>query len=192
MTKPFATDAFEKRGQALEDEYFKTRDSQLVAKLKSVFQHTFSKDELRRTSGIQNDAVLDRLVKLSLNDQLLTAFKLYPLVEIAWADGAVDDREIQAVVKAAENFGVTPGSAALANLEARLRSGPDEDARIAWRQFAQELRKTLTPQELATFRADLLEYAHKVAKASGGVFGDVLAISPGEKRAIKAITEALS
>lgn len=192
MTKPFATDAFEKRGQALEDEYFKTRDSQLVAKLKSVFQRTFSKDELRRTSGIQNDAVLDRLVKLSLSDQSLTAFKLYPLVEIAWADGAVDDRERQAVVKAAEQFGVPPGSQALANLESRLRSGPDEDSRTAWRMFAQELRKTLTPQELATFRADLLEYANQVAKASGGVFGDVLAISPGEKRAIKAITDALT
>jgi uncharacterized tellurite resistance protein B-like protein len=185
------TEAFESRRIGFEAEYFKTRDAQLVEKLKDVFHRKFGREELRKTTGITNDEILDRLLNLQVKGELLTAFRLYPLVEIAWADGRVDSSEIKAVLDAAEKMGVPAKSESLAALEAWLNRGPTEDGRIAWKAFAGELTKKLTADELSTFRHDLLEGAKAVANASGGLLGFGGNVSPSEKRVIEDMSKQL-
>lgn len=192
MTNPLAPDGFDARRHGLESEYFRTQDAELVDKLKKVFHTKLDKDELRAKTGIKNEEVLDRLVAVNVKGELLTAFKLYPLVEIAWADGSVDAREAQAVMTAAVKSGVPAGSSALLGLEAWLKRGPTADGRVAWHAFAAELRKTLTPAELATFRRDLMVYAKSVAEASGGILGMAFQISESEARIIKDLEKSLS
>ncbi len=193
MSSPLSpSDAFETRRAGFETEYFHKKDAQLVGKLKAVFNRKLDREELRKTTGISNDEVLDRLLAVNAKGELLLAFRLYPLVEIAWADGKVDPRETKAVIDAAIRLGVPTGSAAVKALEDWLKRGPTADGRVAWRAFAGELRKTLNPAELATFRNDLLEGAKAVAKASGGILGVAFEISGKEQRVLDGISEALT
>lgn len=188
MTK----DAFESRRVAFEAEYFRKKDAQLVAKLKQVFHRKLAKTELALATGINDEAVLDTLVELNLSSNLLAAFELYPLIELAWADGNVDERERNAVLAAAAQHGIDAQSPAYVMLDNALRGRPRPDMRKAWHLYASELCKVLTQPELETFRNDLLEYARSVAAASGGLLNLAFTTGATEKEVMKTIERALS
>lgn len=185
-------DSFGSRRVGLEAEHFHRKDAELVGRLKAVFDRKLDREELRKTTGITNDEVLDRLLAVNAKGELLLAFKLYPLVEIAWADGAIHTREVSAVIDAAKKYGLPPHSAALQTLEAWLARGPTPDGRTAWYMFAEELRKSLPPEELNHFREQLLEGARAVAHASGGILGVAFEVSGNEKKVLAGIAKALS
>ena len=184
-------DAFETRGNSFEEAYFRTKDAELVAKLRKVFDQKMTKDELRKAAGINDEAVLDRLAALNVHGETMTAFKLLPLVELAWADGKVTKDEAAAVLAAAVKVGVAPDSQGYARMKDWLDRGPAEDGRLAWKMYAEQLRKTLSPAELKTFHDDLLANAKKVAEASGGIFG-FSKVSPSEQKVLDAINKALT
>ncbi len=184
--------AFEARGKGFEVEYFGKKDRQLVDKLKAVFHRKIDKESIRKATGITDERVLDNLVELNLSGELMTAFKFLPLAEVAWADGRVDARETAAVLAAIEQQGIPRGGAAYAMLENALKNGPRPDARKAWYMFATELRKTLTPEELSTFRNDLLAQARKVAEASGGILNMAMTVTRAERKVIEAVEKALT
>lgn len=192
MSGPFHQDAFDARRLGLEEEYFRTRDSQLVGKLKTVFHSTISKAELSKATGITDDAMLERLVAANLRGEMLLVFKLFPLVEIAWADGKLDSDERNAVIDAAIRSGVPRDTEALKRLEEWLAKGPTQEMRQVWRMYCEQLKSSLSPAELATFRGDLLDYAKRVAEASGGILGVVWRISPAEQAAIDTLTKLLT
>jgi hypothetical protein len=167
-------------------------DARLLQKLKKVFDKKVDKEGLRQATGITDELVLDRLVALNISGSLLEAFRLLPLVEIAWADGRVDKREAKAVLQAAESHGIAPGSSAHLMLENIIEQGPNPESRKAWYLYAEQLRKTLSPDELATFRRELVESANRVAIASGGILNSMFSVSAQEKKVIDAIEKALT
>lgn len=185
-------DAFEARRKSFEEEYFRKKDAQLVDKLKAVFHKKIDKETIRQTTGITDERVLDNLVALNLSGEVMAAFKLFPLVEMAWADGDVDEREARAVLTAAEQDGIRRDSAAYSMLETALKNRPRPDARKAWYAYAKELRKVLNAQEIAEFRNDLLVFARRVAEASGGLLGVAFTVSVNEKKVLEAIERALT
>jgi len=183
---------FELRERALEARYFETKNQALIEKLRAVFHKAVDRESLREATGITDETVLDRLVELQLNGEVMAAFKLVPVIEVAWADHAPDARTRRAVLETAVKFGVDAGSPAYAMLERRLGERPPLEVRKIWRLYAEALRATLTPQELAEFREDLLKFCRDVAEASGGVLGVFLKTSAAEQRVIDAVKDALS
>ncbi|MCC6427548.1 MAG: hypothetical protein IT435_12090 [Phycisphaerales bacterium] len=184
-------DAFAERGQSFEEGYFRQKDAEMVDKLRKVFEANRDREELRKTAGIQSEEVLDRLIKLSVRGEMLGAFKLFPLVEIAWADGKVEKDEAEAVVAAAIKQGMPAQGEAIARLRQWLSDGPTQDGKAAWRMFARELRQSLSKAELDTFRGDLMAYAKKVAEATGGVFGFLSRVSASEQRVLDDVKREL-
>ena len=184
-------DIFKKREAYFEEEYFRKRDSELLEKLKSVFQKKIDKESLRKATGVTNEELLDRMVDIQLKGEMMTAFQLYPLVEIAWADGDLSESEARSVLAAGEEHGILPGTKAHEMLQQRLHRGPDPEVRKIWFLYADELRKTLSPAELDTFRNDLLERARAVVAATGHLERLLLDVG-GERRILAAIEKALS
>jgi hypothetical protein len=185
-------DSFAARRSSFEESYFRSRDAELVDKLKRVFDAKRDREELRKATGIADDQVLDRMMAVNAKGEMLTAFKLLPLVEIAWADGSYDQKEADAVVTAAIRHGIPRDSAALERIKEWLQRGPNPEARKAWYMYAEALRKALTPAELNTFREDLLKTARHIAEGSGGILGTFFTVSKGEKQVLKKITDALT
>ena len=186
------SDAFENRRKSFEAEYFGRKDAQLVDKLKAVFHRKVDKEGLRKLTRIQNERLLDNLVALNLSGDLMAAFNLLPLVELAWADGAVDEREVRAILAAAEQEGLVPQSKASQLIEFALKHGPNPEAREAWYHYANELKNTLSAKQLSEFRTDLLEHARSVAAASGGFLNIAFTVSPNEQRVLDQIEKALT
>jgi len=157
-----------------------------------VFHKKIDKQSIREATGVTDEALLDRLVELNLNGELMAAFKLLPVIEVAWADGVVDEKEVRAVLSAAEQHGIRPGDKAYAMLETRLREGPSKPTRKLWYHYAETLKKTLSPRELEEFRKDLLDICERVARASGGLLNLAFNISPNERRVMEIIERALT
>jgi hypothetical protein len=186
-----AKDIFQQRGAYLEEEYFRKKEFALLEKLKAVFQKKVDKEAIRKATGVTNEQLLDRLVDLQLNGEMMGAFELYPLVEIAWADGDLSESEARSVLAAGEKRGVAPGSRAHRMLEERLHKGPEPDLRKVWFAYAEELKKVLSPQELETFRNDLLQRARDIVAATGHL-ERLLADIGGEREVLAAIERALT
>jgi len=186
------SDAFERRRRSFEAEYFSRKEAHLVNKLKEIFEKKVDKESIRKRTGIKNERLLDALVSLNLSGDLLAAFNLLPLVEVAWADGAVDEREVRALMTALEQQGVLAGTAAHSRMEFAIKHGPDPEAKKLWYAYAEELKNTLSARELAEFRQDILDTARTVANVSGGLLNIAFTVSPNEQRVLDAVEKALT
>jgi uncharacterized tellurite resistance protein B-like protein len=187
-----ARDPFEERRKGLEEEFFTKREQQLVAKLRKTLEKAAPRETLTQLTGIQDAHVIDTLVALHVDRDTLAAFALYPLVEIAWADGKVDDAERQAFLKAASEHGITADSPGHQALREFLKETPREDARKAWFAWATALKNRLNPEERRALRSGLVARARAVAEASGGILGLGRRVSAAEQVVLDKIEAAFS
>ena len=177
------------RGKALEDEFFRKEDERLIAKLRELKAKEATREELSRISGIKNTAILDRLIQLGIHAETVVALSIVPLAEVAWADGAIDAKEEQAILDRAAKSGVTPGSSSYDLLKSWLERRPEPRLLTAWIQMIQGISESLTPEQAEALRAGLVERARAVAGASGGVLG-MGKISSAEAEMIRQLESA--
>lgn len=181
-------DALRGREKALEEEYFARKNQKLVDKLKATFEHEATREAIRDLTGVTDSKLLDRLVSLQVRGDTMAAFWLYPLIEVAWADGKLDRRERDAILEAAVAGGIESGSAGYEALETGMADGPTEAKRQAWFAYARDLAARLDAGERRAVREDLLRRARAVAEASGGVLG-LRRISAAEQRVLDRVAE---
>ena len=98
----------EERGRALENQFYDKENHDKLAAMKEKLDSQGSKDELRKASGMTDDAVLEKLVALGLRGNTIAALSLVPLIQVAWADGT------------------DPGQRAHRDPAGRARQGPRE------------------------------------------------------------------
>ena len=177
------------RGKTLEDEFFRKEDARLIAKLRELKAKEATREELSRISGIKNTAILDRLIQLGVHAETLVALSIVPLAEVAWADGAIDAKEEQAILDRAAKSGVTPGSVSYDLLKSWLERRPEPRLLTAWMHMVQGINENLTPEQVEALRAGLVERSRAVASASGGVLG-VGKVSSAEAEMIRQLESA--
>jgi hypothetical protein len=156
------------RGRSLEDEFFRREDKRLTERLNELRAAEATREALGKASGITKPAVLEKLMELGIRAETVAALSIVPLVEVAWADGALDAKERRVVV---ERAGIDRDSTAGALLEAWLDRRPDPKLLIAWTQLVQAMSEQLGPDEAARLKMGLLDRARAVAAATGGLFG---------------------
>jgi hypothetical protein len=177
------------RGRALEEEFFHKEDKRLIAKLKELKAKEATREELGRISGIKNTAILDRLVELGIHAETMAALAVVPLAEVAWADGAIDAKEEQAILDRAAKSGVVPGSSGYDLLKSWLARRPDPKLLTAWIHMMQGIIENLTPEQVEALRKGLVERVQTIARASGGVLG-VGKVSSAEAEMIRQLESA--
>src|SRR6476660_1945597 len=93
----------EERGKALENQFYEKENAQKL-------DTQSSKDELRKASGMTDDTVLEKLVALGLRGNTIAALSLVPLIQVAWADGKIQDNERTAILQGAHGKGLEKGT----------------------------------------------------------------------------------
>jgi hypothetical protein len=175
---------FRKSAKALEEAFFAKENEKLLAKLREEAAREKKRKVLGEALKLKNDKVLDHLVDLDLSTEAIVAFSLVPLVEVAWADGEIQPKEREAVLRAAEERGVSPDSVNHQLLENWLRERPDRRLLEAWRHYCTELLNELDPDEQAVMRERVLGNARRIAEAAGGFLG-IGSISESEKAVLQ-------
>src|SRR5262245_44151021 len=162
---------FNPDAKSLEDAFFARENAALLEAMRKKAAHKERQEALRQVMQNADDALLDRLLDLGVSAQTILAMMLLPLARVAWADGAIDAKEREAILKAAEERDIRPGSASHQLLQSWLVNKPSDAVNAAWKNYIGSMWGQLQPSERDEMRERLLVLARGVAEAAGGFLG---------------------
>lgn len=174
----------------LEERFFSDLDQQLLDKLRSEQSAAETAAAIMKITGITDEKLAKELASVGVTPETLTAFRLVPLIAVAWADDRLDPSEKDVVMEAAQKSGIQDGEAAMSVLRVWLSKRPSSDLLDAWCDYARALSMSLNGELRAVLKRELMQQVHAVAKASGGVLG-IGAESASEKAVIAKVEAAL-
>ena len=174
--------------RTLEREFYAKEDARLLEKLRKKEKH----EVLRELVQVEDDAFLERLIELGIGPETVLALTLVPLIAVAWADGTLDGRERDAIIKAAEEKGVSPGNRrtpAAGNVAfSPARAGIVRQLEAVRPRYLGNLHRRGAS---ANAGKDARLGPWPVAEASGGFLGVISKVSPSERAVIKELENVL-
>lgn len=183
-------DVREEGRRALEEEFFARLNFELKQKLLADMSRLEAIKELSLASGITNEKVLGILLDAQITPGTLQALSLVPLVRVAWADGHLDAKEQEAILKAASAQGINPAHPGHDALRSWLTEAPSDTLFNTWRNYVRELGMTMGKDAFAKVRAEIMQRCLCVAEAAGGFLGLGNKISANEREQLDLIDEA--
>lgn len=185
--QPFSTDA-----RALEEAFFAKENAQLLQRLKEKAAREEQREALRSAIKGADDELVDHLLGLGIGAETALAVLLAPLAVVAWADGAIDARERQAILEAADERGLRTGTPGREMLESWLERKPGPDLVAAWKRYMRAMCSDLSVHERSELGENVLGLARGVAEAAGGFLGLTSRISPAERAVLDDLERALA
>lgn len=159
------------RERALENQFYEKENQEKLAAMKRKLDTQRSKDELRKASGMTDDAVLDQLVALGMRSNTIAALSLVPLIQVAWADGTIQDNERTAILQGAHGKGLEEGSDGYELLQTWLKRQPGDELFTAWEAYIKALASQLNDEQNRLLRNQIVGFAKLVATSAGGILG---------------------
>ena len=183
-------DMLHERGRSLEEDYFRKKDRELIEKMRQAAAAEQERQELARTSGLADPALLQELKDLGFTPNTVTLLPLVPVLRVAWAEGGVTSAERDLIQRLARSRGIAEGSEADRQLADWMARRPDDGIFTRAGRLIRAMLESRAPETADLSPDDLVEYCERIAAASGGVFG-IGRISGEEKRLLAAIAEDL-
>ncbi len=153
--------------------------------MRAVTVREEKKKEFREYLNIENEELLEALLDLAVEPETLVAFTLVPLVEVAWADGEIQPKERDAIIKAAIERGVS-----------RKTARPPLCSGTGWQHApilscsrpggatSKNSRVPSATNTWAEMKKTVMGRARAIAEAAGGFLG-VASISAAEKKMLE-------
>jgi hypothetical protein len=181
----------EERGRALENQFYEKENQEKLHVMKDKLDAQRSKDELRKASGMSDEAVLDKLVTLGLRANTIAALSLVPLIQVAWADGEIQDNERTAILQGAHGKGLEQGTGGYELLQTWLAKRPNDELFTAWEAYIKALAAQLNDEQNRLLRNQIVGFAKLVATSAGGILG-FGKVSQTEERVLARIESAFA
>jgi tellurite resistance protein len=177
--------------RAHEEDYFQKQNQALIAAMKQKLEVQAAAEGLGATTGITDNALLERLANFGFDAETAAVIHLVPLIEVAWASGEIEPDEKELLLEAATAHGVT-GGAAKAKFDSMLAAAPPAEMLDAALDFIKALLVALPDDQSEEACLGLTELSYKIAEANGGVFGLFFKVDDEEKAVLRRIAERLS
>jgi hypothetical protein len=175
----------------LENAFFAKQDAELLRRMKEQAQKKERRAALREAAPNADDALLDHLIELGVGPETVLAVFLVPLAVVAWADGTVQERERSAILRAAEERGIKPGTAPHEMLESWLARRPGRELIDAWKGYVKAMWGQFDDAERRQMRERMVGTARAVAQSAGGFLGLTSGISREEQAVLDELEAAL-
>jgi len=183
-------DAFAERERALEDEYFRKKDRELIAKMRAAAAAEQERGELGRETGLNDPALLTELQEMGFTPQTVVLLPLVPVIETAWAEGGVTKAERGLVVKLARSRGITEDSPADAQLQAWLDARPDPKVFAHAGRLIAAMQESGPGKTLDMTADELVAHCEEIATISGNFLG-LGRVSPDEREILTRVASEL-
>lgn len=183
-------DAFAERGRSLEEEYFHRKERELIEKMRVRAAGEEQRRRLGQETGVGDDDVLRDLQELGYTPETVMLLHLVPLIQTAWAEGGVTQKERDLIVKAARSRGITAGSPADQQLDLWLAQRPSDELFEKTLRAIRTILQAQPDDARAASEKDLLALASAIATASGGIVG-FHTVSDEERQILAHISEEL-
>lgn len=183
-------DAFAERGRTLEEDYFRRKEKEVIEKMRRNAATDAQRKRLGEQAGVADEDVLRDLLELGYTPETVMLLHLVPLIQTAWAEGGVTQKERDLVVKAARTRGIAAGSAADEQLNRWLAERPSDDLFEKTLRAIRTILQAQSPEARTASERDLLSLATAIASASGGIVG-FHSVSDEERQILAHIHEEL-
>jgi hypothetical protein len=188
-----AAEGLAPKARALDDVFFRRETDRFRRQLKLVASQPNGSERqpgeaLGDATGFPDRDVAMRLAELGIQADTLAALTLIPLVEVAWADGRMEENERRAVLAGAESYGLRSDSPSHGLLRVWLEHRPAPDLLEAWREFIGAVAPQLSVESRLRLKGHILPRARAVAESAGGLLG--LATISREEEAMLTTLEA--
>jgi hypothetical protein len=140
--------------------------------------------------GERDESFVIELQSAGYTGETIVLAELTPQIQIAWADGAVSQRERDVILESAARRGVLRQSLASLQLARWLERRPSEDFFRVSREVMTRMLRRLPAHLQPNVRRSLLREFGDVAAASGGFFG-WRSVSTDEQGVIDSIASEL-
>jgi uncharacterized tellurite resistance protein B-like protein len=176
----------------VEERYFRKKEQELIKRLKEKAKKEAARKGLLEAVGVSDEGILQTLEELGYNRDTVSVLHLFPLVVVAWADGAVSENERAKILEAARAWDVTEGKPAHARLREWLDERPDEIRTSRALRVIRDLMQFRSGEKQQDYRKSVLALCEQVAEASGGILGIYGKISREERAVIKRVANELA
>ena len=180
-----------KQAKDLEETFFAKENERLLRELREKAKLDEKRKALQAVVKAKDPAIIEHLLELGVGPESILAIALVPLAAVSWADGSLEDKERKAILNAAAERGIKPGTANHTMLEAWLKEKPSQKLMDAWKKYTRGIWEHLTKDEQVLMRVNIVGRAREVAEAAGGFLG-VASISPKEEALLKELEKVLS
>jgi hypothetical protein len=184
-------DIFVDRERALEDEYFRRKDRELIEKMRKAAAADVARAEMGKRTGLADPELLQELEALGFTPDTVILLPLVPIVQVAWAEGGVSAAEHDLIVKLARARGVTEGSAADAQLTQWLDRRPSDRVFLDATRLIRAMLDAPGHPGINVTADDLVKQAEAIASASGGMLGIIGRVSAEERQILKTLAARL-
>jgi hypothetical protein len=183
-------DAFADRGRALEEDYFRKKDRDLVEQMQRAAADEAAREAMGQQTGLRDPALLQELQALGFTPETVRLLPLVPVVQVAWAEGSVTPAERTRVIELARARGIDAGTPADRQLAEWLAVRPDADVFSRATRLIRALLQAPAEDSLAITADDLVSHCERIAAASGGILG-IGRVSAEERAMIASIAAEL-
>src|SRR5258705_7468753 len=149
-----SNDSLAERGKELEEAFFRQMNQKLTDKLQAENKKKLDREAITKLTGITSDELLEKLMELNLGASTVAAFALLPVVEVAWADGRVDDKEQAAVLDASKKVGLIGDAAEI--VAHWLQERPAKSLFETWKSYIGAICNHLGPDEKTLMKNELV------------------------------------
>jgi hypothetical protein len=184
-------DGVAKRGRALEEDYFRKRDLELIEKIRKAGAAEQVRKDLGRQAGLDDPQLLQELQDLGFTPETVGLLPLVPIIQIAWAEGGITKAERELILRLARSRGVEVGSAADQQLTEWMTNRPAEDVFVRARRLIRAMLDSGSAPTADLNAHDLVKYCEEIASASGGILG-IGRISAEERALLSSIAADLN
>jgi hypothetical protein len=184
-------DAFAKRGRALEEEYFRKKDRELIEKIRQAAATAHARTDLGRKAGLEDPKLVQDLQDLGFTPDTVGLLPLVPIIQMAWAEGGITKPERELILRLARSRGIEAGSAADRQLMEWMTNKPAEDVFARARRLIRAMVDSSSAQTGDLNANDLVKYCEEIASASGGILG-IGRISAEERALLSSIAADLN
>ncbi len=183
-------DAFKERGRALEEDYFRRKEQELIAKMREKAASDAARDAISQRTGVADAQLLQDLHELGYTADTVSLLHVVPLVQMAWAEGGMSMRERDLIIEAARARGIETGSPADQMLAGWLATRPSDELFSTTLRAIAAMLASRPEAERNASEKDLVSYLSSIASASGGVLGWG-AVSAEERAVLERVTREL-
>ena len=183
-------DAFAERGRSLEEEYFHRKEKEVIEKMRVRAASEEQRRRLGERAGVADDEVLRDLQELGYTPETVMLLHLVPLIQTAWAEGGVSQKERDLIAKAARSRGIAAGSPADQQLDLWLAKRPSDELFEKTLRAIRTILQAQSPDAREASEKDLLSLATAIAAASGGIVG-FGSVSDEERQILAHISDEL-
>ena len=179
------------RSRKSEEDYFRRKEQELIDKLRVRTEEEAHRRGLAESIGLENEQILDVLRELGFDRATVVVLFLVPLLQVAWSDGSIADRERALLLEAAHAHGVKEGTPAHAKLNEWLNAKPPEQMVDRALQVIRDIMAFQSTDARQATTDKLLNACERIAAASGGFLGLGSKISPEEAAVMKRVASEI-